>query len=274
MPRRPDAAVARSIAGGADRPPRRVALPRALWRLGRAVLHALHGGLICAVVFPFLDDAERMHRVGWWARRMLDVMGIGLELRGALQPAPVLLTSNHVSWLDILAIDAVRPARFVSKADVRHWPLLGFMVACGGTLFIERERKRDALRVVHQVAAALRDGATVAVFPEGTTGAGPTLLPFHANLLQAAISTATPVQPVALRYCDAAAAFSAAPLYLDDTSLLQSVWQVACADALVVQVTALAPKETASTTQRRQLAGDVRGAIQQALDAAGATPMA
>ena len=120
---------------------------------------------------------------------MLTVMGIRLECAGALQPAPVLLLANHVSWLDILAIDAWRPVRFVSKADVRKWPLLGFMVACGGTLFIERERKRDALRVVHQVADALRAGASVAVFPEGTTGAGPLLLPFHANLLQAAIST-------------------------------------------------------------------------------------
>ena len=94
----------------------------------------------------------------------------------------------------------MRPARFVSKADVRHWPLLGWLVACGGTLFIERERKRDALRVVHQMAEALQAGETVAVFPEGTTSDGHGLLPFHANLLQAAIATETPVQPVALRY--------------------------------------------------------------------------
>ena len=246
-----------------------VATARALWRLGRAALHALHGGLICAIVFPFLDDAGRMRRVCWWARRMLEVMGIELDLRGSLQAAPVLLASNHVSWLDILAVDAVRPACFVSKADVRRWPLLGFMVACGGTLFIERERKRDALRVVHQVAAALRDGATVAVFPEGTTGAGPALLPFHANLLQAAISTATSVQPVALRYADAGAAFSDAPLYLDDTTLLQSVWQVVCADALVAHVAALPAIDTTSI-ERRRLAQTVRDDIQQTLDDAGA----
>jgi 1-acyl-sn-glycerol-3-phosphate acyltransferase len=252
----------------AARMPRHVAIARACWRLGRAAVHALHGGLICAIVFPFLDDPARRRRVGWWARRMLEVMGIALDLRGSLRAAPVLLVSNHVSWLDILAVDAVRPARFVSKADVRHWPLLGFMVACGGTLFIERERKRDALRVVHQVAAALRDGATVAVFPEGTTGAGPALLPFHANLLQAAISTATPVQPVALRYADAGAAFSNAPLYLDDTTLLQSVWQVVCADALVAHLTALPPIDTTSI-ERRRLAQAVRNDIQQELDGAG-----
>src|SRR5215208_7711395 len=111
----------------AARMPRHVPIARACWRLGRAAVHALHGGLICAIVFPFLDDPARRRRVGWWARRMLEVMGIALDLRGSLRAAPVLLVSNHVSWLDILAVDAVRPARFVSKADVRHWPLLGFM---------------------------------------------------------------------------------------------------------------------------------------------------
>ena len=271
MPRRPDPAGAPAVAAHPSANAGGVERWRAVWRLGRATLHALYGGWICAVVFPFLDDAARMRRVAWWARRMLDVLGIGLEARGSLQAAPVLLVSNHVSWLDILAIDAVRPARFVSKADVRRWPLLGFMVACGGTLFIERERKRDALRVVHQVAAALHDGATVAVFPEGTTGAGATLLPFHANLLQAAISTATPVQPIALRYADAGAAFSEAPWYLDDTTLLQSVWQVASADALVAHVTALLPVDTASI-ERRRLAQTVRHDIQRALDA-GAGPI-
>ena len=201
---------------------------------------------------------------------MLAVLDIRLECAGSLQPAPVLLLANHVSWLDILAIDAWQPVRFVAKADVRRWPLLGFMVACGGTLFIERERKRDALRVVHQIAAALRGGDRIAVFPEGTTGAGPALLPFHANLLQAAISTGTPMQPVALRYADAGAVFSAAPLYLGETSLLRSVWQVVCADALVAHVAALEPM-SADAGDRRTLSELARERIQRALSAATAS---
>ena len=268
MPATPDAAAS-GVA--TDRARRRSGTSRWLgcWRLAHAVVHALHGGLICAVVFPFLDDEARRRRVGWWSRRMLAVMGIRLECTGALQAAPVLLLSNHVSWLDVLAIDAWRPVRFVSKADVRKWPLLGFMVACGGTLFIERERKRDALRVVHQIADALCAGASVAVFPEGTTGAGPVLLPFHANLVQAALSTGTAVQPLALRYADAGAAFSAAPLYLGETSLLRSVWQVACADALVAHVSALAPMR-GDTGDRRVLAHAAQEQIQRALVAGAA----
>ena len=245
--------------------PSRVSRWLACWRLLRAVIHALHGGLICAVVFPFLDEEARRRRVGWWSRRMLTVMGIRLETVGALQPAPVLLLANHVSWLDILAIDAWRPVRFVSKADVRKWPLLGFMVACGGTLFIERERKRDALRVVHQMADALRAGASVAVFPEGTTGAGPLLLPFHANLLQAAIAAEAPVQPVALRYTEPGFDYSPAVSWLGATTLVHSVWAIACARGVQVRVTAL-PARASAHADRRALAQTLRDDIQSALE--------
>jgi 1-acyl-sn-glycerol-3-phosphate acyltransferase len=248
--------------------PGTVGRPRAAARLACAVLHALRGVLICAFVFPFLDEPARMRRVKAWSARMLALLGIGLQASGRVQKAPVLLLANHVSWLDILALNAVQPLRFVSKADVRNWPLLGFMIARGGTLFIERERKRDALRVVHEVAAALQAGAAVAVFPEGTTGAGPKLLPFHANLLQAAIVSGAPVQPVALRYCDAASRFSAAVVWVGDTSLAESVWHVVCADSLQVCVTAL-PALPSTAVERRLLAEALRSRIQTALDAAG-----
>jgi 1-acyl-sn-glycerol-3-phosphate acyltransferase len=233
---------------------------RALWRLSRVTLHALHGALICAVVFPRLGQAQRMQRVGWWSKRMLQMFGITLESSGVPHVGPVLLVANHISWLDILAINAVQPTRFVSKADVRHWPFLGWLVACGGTLFIERERKRDALRVVHQVAEALRAGEIVAVFPEGTTGDGRGVLPFHANLLQAAIATATPVQAVVLRYRDDISAVSQAATYVGDTSLAQSVWSTACATGLTVRVDV----QTAQGTRhldRRALAANLRESI-------------
>ena len=239
---------------------------RAAWRLGRAVVHALHGMAVCAFAFPRLDAAGRMERVAWWGAGMLRALGIRLDVEGPLAPAPVLLLANHVSWLDILAIDALRGVRFVSKADVRHWPFIGYLVASGGTLFIERERKRDALRVVHHVAEALREGATVAVFPEGTTGPGATVLPLHANLLQAAIATGMPVQPVALRYGDAGAPFSPAVDWTE-VNLVQSAWRVARARGLVAHVRALPALQTAGT-ERRMLAETVRAQLQAALDTA------
>jgi 1-acyl-sn-glycerol-3-phosphate acyltransferase len=242
---------------------------RAVWRLARVAAHALHGAAICALEFPRLRPEARMARVGWWSARMLKVLGIALHTEGVPHPGPVLLAANHVTWLDILAINAVRPARFVSKADVRRWPFLGWLVACGGTLFIERERKRDALRVVHHVAQALRAGEIVAVFPEGTTSDGRGLLPFHANLLQAAISTESPVQAIALRYSDATAHISSAGSYVGDTSLVSSMWSAASAQGLRVQVLF----ETAQGTRhldRRALAESVRQAIGQRLERLGA----
>ncbi len=140
-----------------------------------------------------------------WARRMLEVLGIALQVRG--QPplrGPMLLVANHISWLDILVLHAARHCRFVSKADVKRWPLIGALATGAGTLYIERESRRDAMRVVHHMAASLRSGDIVAVFPEGTTSDGMTLLPFHANLVQAAISAQAPVQPVALQFVEAA----------------------------------------------------------------------
>jgi 1-acyl-sn-glycerol-3-phosphate acyltransferase len=237
-------------------------LPRALWRIARALVHVLRGIFICAFIFPRLDRSARMAHVGRWNTRMLQLLGITVRGHGTPLPGPVLLVANHVSWLDILAINAVHTARFVSKADVRHWPVLGWLVACGGTLFIERERKRDAMRVVHQVAAALDDGDVIAMFPEGTTSDGHGLLPFHANLMQAAVATGAPVQPVALRFSDADEAISSAAAYIGDMTLLQSLWRIVWAERLCVDVTLLAPLPTqglerreVSDTARRSIAG-------------------
>ncbi|MCY7316607.1 MAG: 1-acyl-sn-glycerol-3-phosphate acyltransferase [Rubrivivax sp.] len=235
-----------------------------LWRLLRAVLHVLHG-MAVMTRFPRLDAAGRHQRIQWWSAGLVRAMGLTLEVSGTPRPGATLLVANHVSWLDIAAIHAAAPhARFVSKADVLQWPLLGWLIKGAGTLFIERERKRDAVRVVHACAQALQAGDTVAVFPEGTTGAGPELLPFHANLLQAAVATGTPVQPVLLRFFDAEQAFSPHATYLGDTTLLQSLWRVASARGLGVQVQLLPPVGTRHA-DRRALAGHLRELMMERL---------
>jgi 1-acyl-sn-glycerol-3-phosphate acyltransferase len=238
---------------------------RALWRLARAVVHGLHGLTIVLLRFRRLDAAARHARIRWWAGKMLRLLGLRLHVDGAFRPGAKLIVANHVSWLDIMAVHAVCPeARFVSKAEVRHWLLVGRLVGAAGTLYLERERRRDAMRVVHQMADALRAGDTVAVFPEGTTNDGHTLRPFHANLLQAAIATETPVQPVALRYFDAAQPISPAVLFLGETTLLQSVWWIACAQGLSVQVEIL-PARSVRQADRRRLAQTLRQDIEAAL---------
>jgi len=234
---------------------------RALWRLARTVLHGVHGLLVVLWLFPRLDAAGRRTRIAWWSAKTLRLLGLRLQVQGQLRPGAKLLVANHVSWLDIMAIHAVCPeARFVSKADVQRWPLVNRLAAGGGTLYIERERPRDAVRVVHQMAQALRAGDTVAVFPEGTTNDGHTLLPFHANLLQAAIATATPIQPLALRFADARHAVSPAARFDGDITLGQSLWRLACGEGVVVQLWVLDALATAHA-DRRALAARLRETI-------------
>ncbi|KQW38334.1 1-acyl-sn-glycerol-3-phosphate acyltransferase [Rhizobacter sp. Root404] len=241
---------------------------RAAWRLLRCVLHALHGLGVVVVRFGTLDAGQRHDRIRWWSAKMLRVMGIGLQVEGVARPGGALLVANHVSWLDITALHAVVPqARFVSKADIQSWPLLSRLADAADTLYLQRERKRDALRVVHLVAQALSERQTVAVFPEGTTSDGRSLLPFHANILQAAISTDTPVQPVALRFSDACSRISPAVEFVGATTLVESLWRVACADGLIAHVTLL-PARACTHADRRALAQTLRDDIETRLQGA------
>lgn len=234
---------------------------RAAWRLLRSLLHGLHGLAIVWLRFGALDAAQRQARIRWWSAKMLRLMGIATRVEGEARAGGTLLVANHVSWLDIAALHAVVPqARFVSKADLQSWPLLSRLADAAGTLYLERERKRDALRVVHAVARALSEGQMVAVFPEGTTSDGHTLLPFHANLLQAAIATGTPVQPVALRFSDAREPISAMVEFVGATTLVASLWRVACAEGLVAHLTLL-PARPAAQADRRALAQTLRDDI-------------
>jgi 1-acyl-sn-glycerol-3-phosphate acyltransferase len=245
---------------------------RAAWRLLRMLVHLLHGMAVMALRFPAADTATRHAHIRWWSAKLVHMVGLELVASGQPRHGATLLVANHISWLDIAAVHAVAPqARFVSKADVLAWPLLGWLIQGAGTLFIERERKRDALRVLHQVAEALTAGDTVAVFPEGTTGDGETLLPFHANLLQSAIATGTPVQCVAIRYSDPAHRFSPAAQFLGETTLLQSVWRMLSASGLRVHVDLLLP-QGARHADRRALAEYLRALIHAQLHATAPPP--
>lgn len=233
------------------------------WRLARLVPHVLHGLLIVRRRFASLAPQTRHELIRWWSRKTLAILGIELTADGQQQARPhgQLLIANHISWLDIAAVHAVLPqARFVSKSDVKHWPLVGALVEGVGTLFIERSNKRDALRVVHQSAAALQAGDCVAVFPEGTTGAGPELLPFHGNLLQAAISVSAPVLPVVLRWHEPGEHFSSSARFIGDVTLVQSLWRIATARGLGISVQVL-PAVASAGQERRALAEALRADI-------------
>jgi 1-acyl-sn-glycerol-3-phosphate acyltransferase len=202
---------------------------RAFWRLLRSLLHVLHGLWVIRIHFPNWSEAQRAERIRVWSTDALRIGGLAVQTSGEppVPSTPVLVVCNHISWLDILVMQSVYPVRFVSKADVAAWPVVGPLVTGSGTVLIERERRSDVLRVIQVMAQHLKQGEALAVFPEGTTGdTGPhghTVLRFHANLIQAAIDAATPIQPWALRYHDERTGhITHAADYVGDTSLIAS----------------------------------------------------
>jgi len=234
----------------------------ACWRLLRVVLHILGGLWTILLVFPRLAPAQRHARVQAWALEMLACIAIKLVVKGTPPvTGPMLLAANHISWIDIVVVHATRHCRFVSKDEIARWPLVSTLANAADTLYITRESRRDAMRVVHQIAQCLRDGDVLAIFPEGTTGDGASLLPFHANLLQAAISADAPVQPVALQFMDGqTGAISFAPCYVGDDTLWQSLWRTLRAHN-VQAVVQFGTPERAQGRDRRTWAADLREVI-------------
>lgn len=227
-------------------------LLRAGWRLLRLLAHIVRGLWIVALRFPRLPPAQQQAHVQAWSLQLLAHAGVSLRVQGT--PAltgPVLLVANHISWLDIPVMHAARYCRFVSKSDVQDWPLIGTLATAAGTLYIERRSRRDALRMVGTMRESLERGEVVAVFPEGTTGDGRSMLPFHANLVQAALAADAPVQPVGLRFVDRATqATSHAPSYIGDETLLGSLWRTLSARPIEAVVT-FGPPERADGRDRR-----------------------
>lgn len=251
-----------------NRKPRPTPVPRALWRLLRGVWHVGVGVFTVWLAFPRWSPARREARVQSWSREFLALWGVELRVIGEpVVLGPALMVCNHISWLDILVLHAVRHCRFVAKSGIRRWPVIGMLAHSAGTLFIERERRSDARRMVHDMSAALQAGDVLAVFPEGTTGAGEGLLPFHANLLESALRANAPVQPVYLQFMQKGQGrISHAADYVGDDTLMASIWRLLRAPAIEA-VLHFAPLQTAQGRHRREWAQDLReqmGLMQEA----------
>ena len=239
---------------------------KAVVKLARALLHILVGFVTIVLVFPRLGPEQRQLRTQVWSLGMLQRIGVELIVKG--NPAlngPLLLVANHMSWLDITALHAARFCRFVSKADIKQWPFIGTLASGIGTLFITRESRRDAMRVVHSMTASLQAGDVLGIFPEGTTTDGSCLLPFHANLFQAAIAANAPIQPVALQFINTTTGQrSTAPCYVWDDTLPESVWRTLTAPNVAVVMTFGEP-QMADGRDRRAWAKDMQQAVQALL---------
>lgn len=227
----------------------------------RLVVHLLHGMWIVAARFSHASEAYRTARVRAWSRKMLRLAGVRLVVHGDERRLDrrALVAGNHVSWIDIYVINAWRPTTFISKAEVRDWPIVGWLAHRLGTVFLHREKRKDALRAMHEMATRLDAGEVMCMFPEGTTSDGLSLLPFHANLFQAAVSAGCPVQPVCLLYEDAQGRQTTAPAYIGDMSLGESLDALLRGGPLTAHLFVGEPIPPA--TDRRALAAQARDAV-------------
>ncbi|MCL4746866.1 MAG: 1-acyl-sn-glycerol-3-phosphate acyltransferase [Burkholderiaceae bacterium] len=248
---------------------------RRLWRFPQ-MLALLAAGLFTVVVlFPFGSDRSRREAIRRWSAMLVAACGVRVIARTvdqaralrALAPGRMLV-ANHVSWLDIFVINAHSPCGFVAKAEIARWPLIGTLVARTGTLFIERGRRHAVHETIEHICRRLEAGGRVAVFPEGTTSDGCRLLPFHANLIEAAVRARAAVVPVGLRYLDGEGERASAIEYVGTTTLLASVWRITGERALSCAIDVLDEIPAGELCSRHDIAQGARIALAMRLELA------
>ena len=228
------------------------------------LLHFLGGAAMVAIAFPLVAHERRQSLRQRWSHQLLAIVNVRLELVGDAPAQGSMLVANHISWLDIYAITAVQPAAFVSKSELRGWPLIGWLAAKTDTIFVRRGNRLHVGTINDEIAKVLLSGGHVTVFPEGTTTDGTHMLQFHASLLQPAISGGQPVQPLALAYRGFDGEPSDAAAYVGETSLWQSLWMITRQPGLTLRIDVTPPLPTAGY-HRRAIAVLARTAIAERL---------
>lgn len=229
-------------------------------RIALLVQHLVWGVAVAGLAFPLFKRAQRDRFIMAWARRLLRVLGVrARSMTPPDLPGGALVVCNHISWLDIYLIYAARRVHFVSKAEVRDWPIAGWLARKTGTLFIERGRRADTARINAEMHDLMRSGAWVAIFPEGTTSDGRGLRRFMPSLLQPAVQLKCPIVPAALRYRTLDGKFTAAPAYIDHVNMWQSLLQIVSEPGLIAELRFGEP--IMPDGHRRELAGRAEHAV-------------
>lgn len=158
-------------------------------------------GLWLALSF-FIPNKTYWRQVilGWWATAFVRIARCDVEVIGTPPKAPFFLVANHVGYFDIPVVRSAVKGVFVAKHDIKEWMCLGKMIRNMGTIYVNRERRRDIPRAGAEVIERLSDGEGVIVFPEGTSSKGETVLPFNSSFLAFAAQTDVPVSYVAISY--------------------------------------------------------------------------
>ncbi|GHH45907.1 lysophospholipid acyltransferase family protein [Lentzea cavernae] len=229
---------------------------RQAWRAFTAITALLFGVTLALALL--LPGRQRESVVRLWFHAVLRAFGVRLEVHGArkFQEVPkrgVLVASNHVSWLDELAIDSVQPIKLVAKKDIKSWPVLGPIITAAGTVYLDREKLRELPRTVDELATTLRNGSAVGIHAEGTTWCGLASGHYKPALFQAALDAGVPVRPIVLRY-RIGDHRTTQPAFIGTDTLVDSIRRVLKVRDLVVEVHVLDEIAPGRAGTRRELA--------------------
>lgn len=239
----------------------------------RLVLKLIEGWFLVGAVLPVVQPHERDVIIEQWCRDVLKALSIRLVFDGERPPdrvSSVLFVANHVSWMDILVINACRRAHFVAKAEVRQWPLVGWMAARTGTLFLKRNNLHELASVTKAATASLQRGQCIALFPEGTTTDGAATQTFHSGLFESAIHAEALVWPVAIQYRQPDGRHDTDIAFVGDQTLVASICAVLARPQTQARLSFSTPI-AGSSGNRRELTAWSRDAIERRL--AGCSPL-
>ncbi|TBU72678.1 1-acyl-sn-glycerol-3-phosphate acyltransferase [Pseudomonas daroniae] len=241
---------------------------RLYMRLTRLLAVIAVATLLAALLAP-IERLSRRDLMGlrqrltrWLLARLGNALPFRVSVHGQLPQKPMLWLSNHISWTDIPLIGMLAPLSFLSKAEVRTWPVAGWLAHRAGTLFIRRGAGDGGL-LNQQLGRHLNSGRHLLIFPEGTTCDGTALRTFHGRLLSSAIESGIDLQPVAIRYLRDGQVCPVAP-FIGDDDMLSHLLRLMSSDVAEVQIQLLEPIDSQSGN-RNELARRAQAAVAQAL---------
>ena len=152
---------------------------------------------------PAAERRFLAHAARWWSKSM--AMILGLHVFHNIKPRELsfenfLIAANHQSYLDVVVIGSVFPTLFVATSDVKNWPIIGWFVSLGGTVYVNRKAFRGTINAVKEIKQILSQGVNVQIFPEGTSTNGDHVLPFKPSLFSPAVSSLVKILPITIRY--------------------------------------------------------------------------
>lgn len=219
-----------------------------------------------------LNRAGRAVRVGQrqldefmlnaWAGTLCRIFGVRIVVRGCIEPPPVLVVANHVSWFDIMVLYSLARTGFVSKAEVAGWPVIGSLAGLVDTVFHHRGSHDSASAVANAMTRRLNEGGRVAIFPEGGIRPGVGVKVFHARLFRAAVDADCPVQPVMIRYLRGGA-IDHGMTFREDERFVNNFLRLMGRPSCVCEVQFLEPMEAVDRA-RRELAAAAQAAVADA----------